>query len=361
MMTTAHTEPTKTKFIYAYALAAFGGLILLLIWMQGGFTRKTPPGTAQAAESGGPVQGRTATAVVDEIDEIMAWPGVVSARTVAQMAPKVAARLLEVSVKAGDTVKAGQVLARLDPLELQSRLGQARAALAAAQAQAARAGADARRSQNLFDREAATQQSLEAAQAAAHTAGAQVAEARAGIAAAESLLAETVLRAPFDGAVVKRNLEPGDMALPGAAVLTLQSAQRPRVEAAIPEHCALSIRKGDRLKARIDDKQYPAVVEEIAPATDPQTSTILVKAGLDPNLGIQPGSFAWIEQACGRHAALLIPADAVIRTGQLESVRRVEAGKASLRNIRTGKPYDGRVEVLSGLKAGDTVLLGGAP
>ncbi|MDD5034008.1 MAG: efflux RND transporter periplasmic adaptor subunit, partial [Methylococcaceae bacterium] len=199
----------------------------------------------------------------------------------------------------------------------------------------------------------------EASQAAARTAAAQVGEARAAIATAQSLLTETVLRAPFDGAVVKRNLEPGDMGLPGSAVLTLQSSQRLRVEAAIPEDCAGRLTKDMNLTARIGEKDYAAKVEEIAPAIDPQTRTVLVKAGLENPSAAQPGAFAWLQQACGRRRALLVPLAAVSRSGQLESVHRVVGGIARLRQVRTGKVREDRVEILSGLQEGDVVLLGG--
>ncbi|MBS1214326.1 MAG: efflux transporter, family, subunit, partial [Proteobacteria bacterium] len=230
----------------------------------------------------------------------------------------------------------------------------------AAEAQAARAGADARRIQNLFDKEAATQQTLDAALAEAHTAQAQVAEARAGIGAADSLASETVLRAPFDGAVVQRLLEPGDMAMPGSPVLILQSEQRLRIEAAIPESCARAIEPGQVLTARIGEKRLPVKVEEIAPAADPTTRTVLVKAALDDGAGATPGTFAWLEQSCSRRVVLQIPAGAVTRRGQLESVRVLLDGRARLRHVRTGKLHDGMIEVLSGLNEGDQVLVGGA-
>jgi RND family efflux transporter MFP subunit len=335
------------------------GLIVLLVWMQGGFTSKTPPGTAQAAEDRTPPRGPTAQAEILEIDEVMVWPGLVSARSVMQVASKVPARVLEIAVRAGDAVKKGQVLVRLDERELQSRLGQARSMLAATQAEAARAGTDAQRMRNLFEREAATQQSLEAAQAAAKSSEARVREAQATVAAAASVLTETVLRAPFDGTVVRRDREPGDMAMPGASVLTLQSGQKLRVEAAIPERCAGHLVLGSRLKARIGAKDYAVELEEIAPAADPSSHTVLVKAGLETQGGAQPGAFAWLEQSCGRHRALAIPESAVVRSGQLASVHLVASGKTMLRHVRTGKTHDGKVEILSGLKEGDAVLLGG--
>jgi multidrug efflux system membrane fusion protein len=340
------------------ALVSIAGLILLLVWMQGGFATKVQPGTAQAAEKGEPVPGPTAKVIFKEINETMLWPGTVTARTVAQLSSKVPARILSIHANAGDVVKAGQIVVRLDATELQSRVNQARSALAAAEAQSAKAGADLRRTQSLFDQEAATRQTLEAAQAAAHTSAAQVAEARAAIATAESLLGETVLRTPFDGTVVKRNLEPGDMALPGMPVLTIQSGQRLRVEAAIPTSCAGDVRLGDALKARIGEHTFAVKVEEITPAADAKTSTVLVKASLENPNATKPGLFVWLEQNCGSRKTLLIPSSAVNRSGQLESALLVLDGNTRLRHIRTGKTHDGWVEVLSGLKEGDVVLTG---
>jgi RND family efflux transporter MFP subunit len=340
------------------ALVSIAGLVLLLVWMQGGFTSKVKPGTAQAAEKAEPTHGMTAKAELRDMGEVRRWPGTVAARSVAQVAPKVSARIVEITVKTGDAVKAGQIVARLDPSELQSRTNQARSALDATQAQAAKAEADLRRTQNLFKQEAATQQSLEAAQAAARSASARVAEARAAIATTESVLAETVLRAPFDGTVVRRNLEPGDTALPGAALLTVQSGEKLRVEAAIPESCARSLQPGASVRVIWNDTGASAKVEEIAPAADPQTRTVLVKAGLDNPGAARPGAFVWIEQVCGGRQALLVPAAAISRSGQLESVRLLEQGVAKLRHVRTGKAYQGQVEVLSGLKPGDVVVLG---
>lgn len=349
----SHSSPNKL----AYSLVSITGLVLMLVWMQGGFVSKVPPGTAQAAEKTEPVQGPAAKVEQKEIGETMRWPGTVAARTVVQVSPKVPARILEITVRAGDAVKAGQLLARLDPTELQSRANQARSGLEAAQAQAARADANLRRVQSLFAQEAATQQSLEAAQAEAKSAAAQVGQARAAIAAAESVVSETSLHAPFDGVIVKRNLEPGATALPGTAVLTLQSGQKLRVEAAVPESCARRLQPGAELRAVLGEKAYAAIVEEIAPAADPQTRTVLIKAGLANSGAAQPGAFVWLEQRCGGRGVLLVPAVAVSRSGQLESVRLLEQGVAKLRHVRTGKAQDGSVEVLSGLRAGDVVVL----
>lgn len=352
-----HPTPSRTKPLYA--LASTAGLIFLLMWMQGAFEHKVSPGLSAAVAGERAPPGQTARVMRQEADEVFAWPGTVSAKTVAQVAPKLPGRILDIAVNSGDRVKRGQVLARLDDSEIQARLGQARAALAGAEAEAGRARADAGRLQNLFHKEAATRQDLDAAVASARSGEARVSEARDVLREAESRLAETVLKAPFDGVVVKREQEPGDMGLPGKAVLSLQQSRQLRIESAIPANCANLVNLGDELRARTGtpEKEFGAVVEEIQPAADPRTRTVLVKARLPDDSGVAPGSFGWLYQSCGRNEMLLLPESAVSRIGQLESVRLVVDGATRLRHVRTGKRHDGQVEILSGLREGDTVLL----
>lgn len=361
-MTHATSESSGLKPLYAGLSVA--GLIFLLMWMQGGFEDKVPPGLSAAHADTSAAIGPTAQVTRRVEDEVFAWPGTVSAKTVAQVAPKLPGRILEITVRTGDKVKRGQVLARLDDSEIQARLGQARAALTAAEAEAGRARTDAQRLQSLYTKEAATRQDLDAAQAAAKAGEARVVAARDAIRETESRLGETVLKAPFDGAVVKRDQEPGDMALPGGSVLTLQQSRQLRIESAIPANCAGLVKPGAELKAKIanPEGEFRAVVDEIQPSADPKTRTVLVKARLPEDSGVQPGAFGWLYQTCGQNEVLLVPDTAVSRIGQLESVRLVVDGQARLRHVRTGKHYDGQVEILSGLKEGDTVqLTGGQP
>lgn len=356
-----HSSHGSSRTQLVYVLASVAGLILLLMWMQGAFVHKAAPGLSEAvaAEKAGP--GPTARVTRREADEVFAWPGTVTAKVVAQVAPKIPGRILEISVRAGDRVQRGQALARLDQAEIQARLGQARSALAAAEAEAGRARADARRFQNLFAKEAATRQDLDTAVAAARGGDARVQEAQAAIREAESRLGEAVLRAPFDGVVVQRNQEPGDMAMPGGAVLTIQQTQQLRMEAAVPANCAGLVKLGDELKARTANPtaEFRVVVDEIQPAADPKTRTVLIKARLPEGSGVSPGAFGWLYQSCGRSDVLLVPDAAVSRIGQLESVRLVVDGEVRLRHVRTGKRHDGLVEILSGLKEGDVVQLAG--
>lgn len=359
----------------ALAIFAITALVLLLLYLQGTLGgRKVGPGTTPLPESAPPA-GKTAVVRREEVDEILTWPGTVRSRTLSKLAPKITARVLAVKVEVGDAVKKGEVLAVLDDRALKAQLGAARAALSAAEAQAVRAEADARRLQGLFAKEAATQQDLDAAKAQARSSRARVAEARDSLREAESLLSETTVRAPFDGVIVERHAQPGNMALPGVLLVTIQEPKRLRIEANIPESCARLIQLGMEVKVRIaspvtrygagpvsqygagPERELTATVEEIAPAADPETRTVLIKARLEPIQDLQPGMFGWLYQACGKREALLIPSAAVIRIGQIESVRLITEGVMQTRLVRTGKTYGEEIEVLSGLKEGDVILL----
>ena len=414
----SHSTTASSRHTLIRILLTTVTLILFLMWLEGAFEPKTAPGLSEPQAAERPSAGSTARAQRRETDELFNWPGTVAALTVTQIAPKISGRLLEITVRPGNPVQRGQVLARIDAVDIQARLDQTRAALrsaeaeasrvraqaseghfklgqmrsglAAAEAEAHRARADAERMESLFKKEAATHQDLDAAQAAAssadarveqardavrevesnlsqtllaatHAADAQVAQAQDAVREAESHLNDTVLKAPFDSVVVKRNQEPGDMATPGVAVLTVQQSQYLRIEAAIPASCASRVAVGTALNARLAPAGplVRVVVDEIQPTADTETRTVLIKARLPAHSATQPGAFAWLQQACGHESVLLVPAAAVSRIGQLESVRLVVNGESRLRHVRTGKRYGDAIEILSGLGEGDIVAIPG--
>jgi RND family efflux transporter MFP subunit len=300
------------------------------------------------------------TALVEkkQVDDILAWPGTVKSRTVANIAPKTTARIIEIKVNAGDKVKKGDVIARLDERDVKAQENAALAMLASAFAQASRAQADEKRTRSLFSKEAATRESFDAVVARAKEAQAAVSQATSAVAEIRTHLADTLLVAPFDGTVVKRLKEPGDMGLPGIPIVTLQTPQGLRLEADVPSTCAGRYSIGMNVNVRIDTLGLTASaqIDEISPEVDPQTRTQLIKIALPAMAGLQPGYFGWLEQACDQHEALLIPASAVQHIGQLEVIRVVSEGRQLMRHIRTGKTFGDQVEVISGLHESETVI-----
>lgn len=356
--TPSHIGPVPTKVLVA--AGAVLALIVLLLYIQGTIGgHKVRPGTVPLGTTGGPT-AKTVPVEKREVDDVVDWPGTVRSRSVANLAPKVMARVLEVRVTAGTAVKQGDVVVLLDDRELRSRAEQARAGLAAAEAQAGQAETDLRRTRMLIQKQATTPQDLEAAEARAKATRAQAAQARDGLAEVQVLLGETTVRAPFDGVVAERLVDPGDMAAPGKPLVILHDPQSLRLEADVGERCAAPLTVGQEISVRLESLQrdIAARIEVIAPVADPQSRTFLIKAALPPQPDLRAGIFGTARVVCGTHPALLIPAAAVARSGQLESVRVLTQDGPRTRNVRTGKTYGDQVEVLSGLQEGEKVVVG---
>ena len=354
MSQTEHKNINKIGMMAAAVVA----LILLLLYMQGTFVSKVPPGLSPQAPDASAPTSNTALVEQQAVDDLLTWPGTVRSRTVAYIAPKMTARIIEIKVKAGDKVKKGDVIARLDERDIKTQEQAALAVLAGASAQANRAKADEQRIRSLYSKEAATRENFDAVVAREQEAQAGASQATSAVSEARSHLADTLLLAPFDGIVVKRLKEPGEMGLPGVPVVSLQTPQGLRLEADVPSTCAGRYRTGMDVTVRIDTlgQTVTAQIDEISPEVDPQTRTQLIKIALPALAGLQPGYFGWLEQACDQHEALLIPTSAVQHIGQLEVVKVLSEGKQVMRHIRTAKSFGDRIEVISGLHAGETVI-----
>lgn len=354
------------RFKWILSVIAILVLIVVILFVLGliGGGEKVEPCNVTVKATPLPANARTLTLSKQQSDGIISWPGTIRSRSVARIAPKFSARIIEITVDASDTVKQDDVLARLDEQAMRAAYQQALAALNAAKAQAERAIADEKRITGLYKKEAATRQSYDAAIAQANSARAAVKRAASAVRQAKVNLGENVLRAPFDGVISERLKEPGDMGLPGDPVVFLTKTDHLRVEAAIPTSCANKLSVGDVVGVRIDslNVKTTGTVDEIVPEIDPATRTQLVKAALPDNselrTGLTPGLFAWLEQSCeGHQNILMIPVSAVVRYGQLETVSVVEDNQLHTRHIRTGKQSGDQVEVLSGLSEGETIVL----
>ncbi|MDD5274714.1 MAG: efflux RND transporter periplasmic adaptor subunit [Methylovulum sp.] len=333
-------------------------LILLLLYMQGSFVSKVDPGVTQPATATTSSKGNTAQVEKRTVDDILTWPGTVRSRTVANISPKMTARIIDIKVNAGDKIKKGDIIAKLDERDIHAQENQALAGVASASAQANRAKADAQRTRSLYSKDAATRENLDAVVAQEKSAQASVNQAMSAVNEIRTHLDDAVLRAPFDGIVVKRLKEPGDMGLAGVPIVTIQTPKGLRLEADVPTTCAGRVNIGMTVTVRIDTLRQTTTgqVDEIIPEVDPQTRTQLIKIALPAIEGLQPGHFGWLEQACDQHEALLIPVSAVQHIGQLEVVQVLADGKQTMRHIRTAKTFGDQIEVLSGLHAGETVI-----
>ena len=355
-----NSTSTSTLPKWLIPSAAIGGLLLVIMFALG-----ILGGQPQIDAGNSPISTRlpagTATLTVgwQNADNAVAWQGTIRSRQAVKISPKLSARILEINVNPGDAVKQGQVLAKLDDRELRAASNAAHAAQAAAQAQAAQAGAEEKRIQSLYNQQAATRQNLDLVLAQAQAARAMANQAASAAQQSQVMLGENVLTAPFAGVIGDRWQQPGDMANPAQAILSLHKADDLRLEVAIASPCIKQITSGLALPIKVDNAAatLTGVVDEISPEVDPQTLSQLIKLRVANGSGLQHGQFAWLQLACqGPQQALLVPASAVLHYGQLQAVKLVVNQNVQFQHIRTGKLYGEQLEVLSGLQAGDVIV-----
>lgn len=293
-----------------------------------------------------------------------AYDGVVQAVRQTAIAAQVAGAVVAVQVKAGDTVQAGQVLLRLD-----ARAAEQTAAAGAAQVRAARAAQDAAtrdfaRQKQLFEKNYISQAALDRAEAQFKSTQAEAAAQLASAGAARTQSDFYVIKAPYAGVVAEVSVVLGDMAMPGRPLLTVYDPAALRVSAAIPQTVAARLAKDALPQVELPGAapgRIAPLKAQLLPAVDPATHTQELRLELPPALAaVTPGMFAraWLPVAAGGDARLHVPAQAVVRRAELTGVYVVGAdGRPMLRQVRLGRSDGERVEVLSGVSAGERVAL----
>ncbi|HWR16323.1 MAG TPA: efflux RND transporter periplasmic adaptor subunit [Terriglobales bacterium] len=314
------------------------------------------------------------TAMTRVPDAVMAV-GTVRAAETAQIAAQVMGNVTAVSVREGDPVRAGQVLVSIDPAQAQASLERAQAALSAAQheqaaAQTERALTEAtlKRYETLYQRKSVSPQEYDEIKARyqgslarAEAAQAGQAQAKAAVAQAQTGFGYTKLRAPFDGVVTSRMMDPGMLATPGSPIVTVEATGRYRLEATVDEGSLRFVKIGETVPVRLDaypDEQLAGKVTQIVPSADPASRTFMVKVELPANRLLRSGLFGRASLARGERDSLVLPKTAVVDRGALKGVFVVGPDQiATLRYVTVGDTRDDGFEVLSGLGPNESVVL----
>jgi RND family efflux transporter MFP subunit len=291
--------------------------------------------------------------------------GTVEADRTAAVSSRVMATVTAVLVKPGDPVRAGQVLVEIDAATARGQEAQARGALAQAQASFALADRNFERYQNLAAKAAASQLELDVARMQYEQAKGAVIQGEGAVEAAASVARESRVVAPFDGRVAAKFVEVGDLAAPGRPLVMVESTAGRRLVLEVPESLLVgsSLRVGSSLAVRIDSLPFAGTFEgrvtEIDSGANPASHTFTVKVGL-AGAAVPTGvsGRAWL--ASGSRPVLAVPDSAVVAVGGLDLVVvRDAGGKARSRAVTVGGPVgEGRVELLSGVSAGEEIVVG---
>ncbi|MFO1064956.1 MAG: efflux RND transporter periplasmic adaptor subunit [Pirellulales bacterium] len=277
----------------------------------------------------------------------------------AGVASKILARVLEVNVVAGKTVRAGEVLVRLSDEEQQSRVRQAEADRDLRKAEFMLAKADLDRATQLVRSQAISQAEYDAARTKLQTTEASLNRAGRAVEEAKVYLDYTTVTAPFSGTVVDKTVQPGDTVSPGQTLLTLYDPHQMQLVANVRESLAMKLRVGQQLPAELETLGLKclATVSEVVPKADTSSRSFEVKVtGPCPD-GVYSGMFGRLLLPLDDEQLLLVPNLAVGRVGQLTFVNVAKNGLMSRRSVQVGRVFKDQVEILSGLQAGEQIVL----
>jgi multidrug efflux pump subunit AcrA (membrane-fusion protein) len=344
-----------------------------------------------------------------ELDSYYEATGTIRSATVSVLSSRVTGSVIALNAREGDRVRRGQTLIEIDGRDLAAQVQKAQAGLNEAEqaldetersisgARSAKAAAEANRElaaatfnryRMLLERRSVSQQEfdevrakrrvaeaeadraekmLQTMEAKKRQALARIDQAKADISSARIYAGYTKITSPIDGIVTSRQTDIGQMAAPGAPLLTVEDSTRYRLEATVEESRIAGVKLNQQVTAVIDalgDQAIEGRVAEIVPASDPSSRSFTVKIDLPADgqkLHLRSGLFGRARFPSGQKQALTIPRRAIVERGQLIGVFVVDdAGIARMRLVKTGKSFDDRVEILSGLGEGERIVTGGA-
>ncbi len=273
-----------------------------------------------------------------------AWDGVVEAVREAALSAQTSGRVTEVLHDVNDRVAKGDVLVRLSAVEQQASVDAARAQLQLAEA-------SYRRMANLAEGQYVSKMQLDQARAERDA-------ARAQLASVGQQSAYTTIRAPYAGIVSARDVEPGESVGIGQRLMTVFAPEALRIEVSVPQSDAEAIRADPVATVRFDDgRSIEATAVTVFPAADAATHAIRVRVQLPPLDPVpQPGMTAKVAFPAVRGAAFpRIPASALVHRGEVNAVYVLADGRLSLRQLRLGERTGDHVDVIAGLRPGETI------
>ena len=346
-MSNRHDSVLRSAFPAVCARAAIAVACLLSLAACG-------KGDAPAGDKGGgkdkPVAVVTMRVQPQAFSDDLVAIGTVKAHESVTVTAKVSELVQQVHFESGQAVRAGAPLVTLSDRQQQ-------AALAEAVAAADDADRLYRRQNELVQQQLISRSQFDTQRAARDAAHARVAQIRAQ-------LGDRVVRAPFAGVLGIRQLSPGALVTPGTAIATLDDISRVYVDFPLPEAQLGRATPGQAVRARVEaypDRPFAGNVQVVDARIDPATRAVQVRADLpNPDRLLRPGMLVNVELAGAAHRALLVPEIAVNQNAGDSFVFRVGAGdQAEQAKVRLGARRDGMVEIVSGLAAGDRIVIDG--
>lgn len=333
--------------------ASLSVALLLLVACTADHETATPPPVAA-------IPAETLTVAPEQISETYTTTGTLVADDRVEIASRLMGYIRDIKVREGSPVKQGQLLLTIDPTEIEAQRAEAEARVSQARARSAEARADFERYKTLFEQKLVAANTYTKAELENQVAEEELRAALATLDRVKVQMQYAEVRSPVDGIVVERLRRTGDLANPGAAILTVENPSNIVLETYIREDQLRHVQPGDELAVSVDavGLRTTGVVTQVVPSGDPATHSYLVKASLHELNGARSGMFARSEFATGTKWTVLVPDAALVDRADLPGVYIVDRdGIARFRMVRTGRHIDGRTEIISGLAGGERIVI----
>jgi RND family efflux transporter MFP subunit len=296
-----------------------------------------------------------------QLAAIQSYVGTVESPDRALIAARIDGRVSRIVVREGDRVGAGALLLSIEGNVAADRLTEAIGMRESAAARLRLSEQTYARYQQLRQAEAVTPQEMDRVAAEFEQAREGLKAAEAAVGQARTAVSFTQVTAPYAARVVRREVEVGSTVLPGTPLLVLDRLGGWQVRIDVPEAEVAGFAVGDALGVEIPslNRSFPGRVAEIYPAADPGSRSFQLKVDLPADAPLSAGLFARVGRSAATSATLLVPKAAIVLRGQLTGLYVVEEGVLHFRLVKIGRTVSDRVEILSGLNAGESVVTGG--
>jgi membrane fusion protein (multidrug efflux system) len=337
-------------------------LVLTMLWLLGVFRRDRISGNetiAVAAVGARPPGVESLVVTLTPRDAVSEMVGEVKPEYDINIASKVTAHIAQLDIRAGARVGQGEVLALLDDRDYQARLHQAEEALVRATATRDYARTNRERDRGLLAKGDITGDQFDQSQTHFQEAEAEVARLQQVRQEAQVNLSYTKILSPVDGIVIDRLANAGDLAVPGKPLLTMFDPRHLWLQASVREEDADRLKLEQEYRVRVDalDLELTGPLVEIVPAADAVARTVWARLRLPANERLYPGMFGRLLLPTGQTEELLIPRRALRQVGQLDMVDVETAWGVEQRVVIIGRAAGDQVEILSGLKPGEKLLV----
>lgn len=312
--------------------------------------------------AGKEVVGQWITVDASEVDDTALFPGTVIASDQSPIASRMMGYVREINVREGESVEQGQVLLTIDQSDVNSQIRQAEAALAKARSGLSNARSNYERFKRLYEQQAVPKQQFEQMRTAFEVAQGDFQAAEAAVDQARSQVDYTQIQAPFDGMIVQRMADPGQLATPGRPLLMLMGSGDREIQVEVDDQAYARLAEGDQItidyrRADGSPASFQGTVLSLVSAADPITRTHTVKISVPTDIALTPGNFVTASVVLDQKPAVILPKSALHDRAGIEGVFVLDnEDRAHFRVVRLGQSRGDDVVVLAGIEDGERVV-----